>query len=65
MTKNDIAKYLNTYCEQKSAGEITITRVRGAKVNANFQGLHMTHVISVLVYNLQFNILHTPFNVAS
>jgi len=37
---------------------------RGAKVKILFQGLHMTHVIPVLVYNLKFYILNTPFNIA-
>jgi len=64
ITKNDIAKDLNTYFEQKSAGEIMVEGARGAKVNVNFQGLHMTHVIFVLVYNLKFCILNTLFNVA-
>jgi translation initiation factor 1 (eIF-1/SUI1) len=54
MTKNDIVKDLNTYFEQKNACEITIKRARGAKVNVNFQGQHMTHVIFALVYNLKF-----------
>jgi hypothetical protein len=62
--KNDIAKDLNTYFEQKIIGEIIVKRVKGAKVNVNFQGLHMTHVIFVLVYNLKFCILDTPFNIA-
>jgi hypothetical protein len=30
---------------------------------SHFQGLHMTHVISMLVYNLRFCILDTPFNI--
>jgi len=37
---------------------------KGAKVKLLFQGLHMTCVISVLVYNLKFCILDTPFNIA-
>jgi hypothetical protein len=64
MTKNDIAKDLNTYFERKSVGEITVKRVRGAKVNVNFQGLQMTHVIFMLIYNLKFCILNIPFNIA-
>jgi hypothetical protein len=35
---------------------------KGAKVKVLFQGLHMTRVIFVLVYNLKFCILDTPFN---
>ncbi len=64
MTKNDIAKDLNTYFEQKSVDEITVKGAKGLKVNVKFQGLHMTHVIYVLIYNLNFFILNTPFNVA-
>jgi hypothetical protein len=33
--------------------------VKGAKVKVLFQGLHMTHVISMLVYNLNCYILDT------
>jgi hypothetical protein len=33
-------------------GENTIKGARGTKVKVLFQGLHMTHVIYVLVYNL-------------
>jgi len=47
-----------------SLGEIVVKRARGAKVKVLFQGLHMTHVIFVLVYNLKFYILDTPFNIA-
>jgi hypothetical protein len=32
--------------------ENTVTGVRGVKVKVLFQGLYMTHVISMLVYNL-------------
>jgi len=34
----------------------------GAKVKVFFQGLHMTHVNFVLVYNLKFYILNIQFN---
>jgi hypothetical protein len=34
--------------------ENTIKGTEGAKVNVLFQGLHMTHIIVVLVYNLNF-----------
>jgi hypothetical protein len=44
--------------------EITVKRTKGTKVIFFFQGLHMTHVISMLVYNLKFYILNTPFNIA-
>jgi hypothetical protein len=37
---------------------------RGTKVKVFFQGLYMTHVIFVLVYNLVFSISSTLFNIA-
>jgi hypothetical protein len=37
---------------------------KGVKVKVLFQGLHMTCVISVLVYNLKFGISNTPLNTA-
>jgi hypothetical protein len=43
--------------------EIMVKGARGAKVNVFFQGLHMTRVIFVLVYNFKFCILDTPFNI--
>jgi hypothetical protein len=45
----------------QAMGEITIKRARGAKVKVLFQGLHMTCVIFMLVYNLKLSILDTPF----
>jgi hypothetical protein len=45
-----------------SMGEIMIKGAKGAKVKVLFQGLHMTRVIFMLVYNLKFCILDTPFN---
>jgi len=36
---------------------------KGAKVKVIFQGLHMTCVIFMLVYNLKFCISGTPFNI--
>jgi hypothetical protein len=44
-------------------GEIMVKKARGAKVKVIFQGLHMTHVIFVLVYNLKFCISNTPFKI--
>jgi hypothetical protein len=44
--------------------ENTIKRIRGAKVKVFYQGLHMTCVIFVLVYNFKFCISNTPFNIA-
>jgi len=42
-------------------GENTIKRAKGAKVKVLFQGLHMTCVIFVLIYNFLNYILSTPF----
>jgi hypothetical protein len=39
-----------------------VKRARGTKVKVLFQGLHMTHVIFVLVYNFIIYILGTFFN---
>jgi hypothetical protein len=44
-------------------GENTIKGARGAKVEVLFQGLHMTHVILVLVHNFIIFISNTPFNI--
>jgi hypothetical protein len=41
-----------------------VKRAMDAKVKVLFQGLHMTCVIFVLVYNLKFCISDTPFNIA-
>jgi len=43
-------------------GENTIKGARVAKVEVLFQGLHMTHVILVLVYNFITCISNTLFN---
>jgi len=43
-------------------GENMIKGARGIKAKVLFQGLQMTHVVSVLVYNFKFCILGTPFN---
>jgi hypothetical protein len=45
-------------------GDIIIKGAKGAKVKVFFQGLHMTHVILVLVYNLKIYISNTPFIIA-
>jgi hypothetical protein len=37
---------------------------KGTKVKVIFEGLHMTHVIFVLVYNFEICILVTLFNTA-
>jgi hypothetical protein len=44
-------------------GEIMVKGAKGAKVKIFFQGLHMTCVIPTLVYNLNFFILDTTFNI--
>jgi hypothetical protein len=44
-------------------GENTIKGVKSAKVKVLLQGLHMTHVIFLLIYNFKFCILGTPFDV--
>jgi hypothetical protein len=41
-------------------GESMVKGTKGVKVKVLFQGLHMTHVIFVLVYNFKFCILGTP-----
>jgi hypothetical protein len=41
-----------------------VKKAKGTKVKVFFQGLHMIHVIFVLVYNLKIYILSTPFNIA-
>jgi hypothetical protein len=41
-------------------------KVKGAsitKLKVLFQGLHMTHVVFMLVYHLKKIILSTPFNI--
>jgi len=45
-------------------GEITVEGVEGTKVKVLFQGLHMTHVIPALVFNLKFSISGTSFSTA-
>ncbi len=53
------------YCYPKGQkGEITVKGPKCTKVKVLFQGLHMTCVIFVLVYNLKFYNLETPFNIA-
>jgi hypothetical protein len=42
--------------------EIMVKGAKGAKVKVLFQGLHMTHSIPALVYNLKFYILNAPFS---
>jgi hypothetical protein len=44
-------------------GEVMVKGARGARVKIIFQGLHMTHVIFALVYNLKFCILDASFNI--
>jgi hypothetical protein len=42
--------------------ENTFKGAKSTKAKVLFQGLHMTHVIFMLVYNFKFYILGTPFN---
>jgi hypothetical protein len=44
-------------------GENMIKGTKGVYVKVPFQGLHMTHVIYMLVYNFIFYVLGTPFYV--
>jgi hypothetical protein len=43
--------------------ENTVKKNKGVKLKILFQGLHMTCVIFVLVYNFKFYILSTSFNI--
>jgi hypothetical protein len=47
---------------QRATCEITIKGARGANMKVLFQGLHMTCVILMLVYNLKLYISNTPFS---
>jgi hypothetical protein len=40
-----------------------VKRVKGTNVKVHFQGLYMTSVVFVLVYNFIICILGTPFNI--
>jgi hypothetical protein len=60
MNYNTQNEFLNN-CNQW--GEVMVKGARGAKVKIFFQGLHMTHVIFALVYNLKFCILDASFNI--
>jgi hypothetical protein len=46
------------------AGENMVKGAKGAKVKFLFQGLHMTHVFFMLVYNFKICISNIPFNTA-
>jgi hypothetical protein len=45
-------------------GEHIVKGAKGVKVKIPFQGLHMTRVIFVLLYNFKFFILDISFNIA-
>jgi len=45
-------------------GETTVKGAKDAQIKVLFQGLHMTCLIFVLIYNFKFGILGTPFNIA-
>jgi hypothetical protein len=59
MNHNTKNEFLNN-CNHE--GEVIIKGARGTKVKVFFQGLHLTHDIFSLVYNLKFCILDAPFN---
>jgi hypothetical protein len=42
---------MNNVCMEIYLGENTVKRARATKVKVFFQGLHMTRVVFVLVYN--------------
>jgi hypothetical protein len=42
-------------------GENIVKRAKGTKVKVFFQGLHITHVIFVFVYNLEICISNNSF----
>jgi hypothetical protein len=41
-----------------------VKKAKGAKVKVIFQGLHLTHVVFMLVFNFKICILNTPSNTA-
>lgn len=45
-------------------GENMVKGAKNAKVKVIFQGLHMTCVIIVVIYTLNFYIIDTQFNIA-
>jgi hypothetical protein len=53
-TKPILKEFFINYIKNKvvQLGENTIKRVRGAKVKVFFQGLQMTCIVFVLIYNL-------------
>ncbi len=46
----------------KRYSRVMVKGTKGIKVKIIFQGLHMMHVIFVLVYNFKICITGTPFN---
>jgi hypothetical protein len=44
-------------------GENMVKKTRGTTVKVFFQGLHMTLIVFVLVYNFIIYFLDTPFNI--
>jgi hypothetical protein len=55
--------FASPYLGHKLKARVATKGTKGAKVKVFFQGLHMTHVIFVLVYNLNFFISDNPFNI--
>jgi len=54
---------INVKLFTEQMGENIIKKAKGNKVKVLFQGLHMTCVIFVLVYNFIFYILSTFVNI--
>jgi hypothetical protein len=54
--------YNDQYHFKTFKGEIMVKGAKGGKVKVPFQGLHVTHVVFALVYNLKLCILDTPFS---
>jgi hypothetical protein len=51
---------MNPILQSPYQGENTVERANGTKVKVIFQGLYMTHVVYVLVYNLKICISSSP-----
>jgi hypothetical protein len=53
---------MNLIFQSPYQGENMVKGAKGAKIKVIFQGLHMTHVVFVLVYNFKICILNAPFD---
>jgi hypothetical protein len=63
MFKYIVEKWI-VHVQQLHLGENMVDKAKGAKVKVLFQGLHMTHVVFVLVYNFKLYILGSTFNIS-